>query len=286
MSEENTPLTEALSEAIGYLDKKYVAANYDENYEPFNRFLAMLKPGQVMVLAGTESNEKNALALNMLMRKGSPAAYFEAGAERKMIMLKLISILGRIQYFRLLSGELLAENYERLNRAINRLTRLPVFVDTSTELSAALISTKMDEYEQQATIMLPDEYNGFKLMVVNGLERLLKNPEVKDESAQIIAMMSQLKQLAEKHNMPIVVLSEWFPQIAVTTNEKIHAIDIKHWEKAVPYIDTLAVVYRAGDVYPEYPSSKPIGVLLHNMHTASQTPLVLRYWEERLGFDD
>src|SRR5579862_7215054 len=100
-----------------------------------------LQPGNLVIVAGRPSMGKSAFALgvasNLSMQHGIPVAVFTLEMSKIEVAQRLMCSEGRVELQRLRSGRLTTEDWTRLVKACDALTKAPIYVD-DTRLTTML----------------------------------------------------------------------------------------------------------------------------------------------------
>ena len=159
----------------------------------------------LIIIAGRPSTGKTALSLNIALNiiKSSklPVLFFSLEMSKKQIMYRLLSMETNIDQTRLKNGKLYQNDWIKLNKIIKILSKLPLFIDDSANLSVQDIKSKIK------TIIL--EQTNIGLVIIDYLQLMqnlnLKNINRVQELSQITRY---LKNIAREFNIPIIALSQ------------------------------------------------------------------------------
>jgi replicative DNA helicase len=159
----------------------------------------------LIIVAGRPSTGKTALSLNIALNaiKTSrlPVLFFSLEMSKEQIMYRILSIETGINQIRLKNGKLYQNDWVKLNKIIKIVSKLPLFIDDSPNLSIQEIRSKIK------TILLEQTQIG--LVIIDYLQ-LMESSEFKNGNrVQEIAQITRyLKNLAREFNIPIMALSQ------------------------------------------------------------------------------
>nr|YP_010283380.1 replication helicase subunit [Bacillaria paxillifer]ULD16499.1 replication helicase subunit [Bacillaria paxillifer] len=159
----------------------------------------------LIVIAGRPSMGKTALSLNITLNiiknLKVPVLFFSLEMSKEQIMYRLLGIESAIDQAILKSGELSQSNWIRLNKIIKIISKLPLFIDDSPNLSIHDIRSKIK------TILL--EQTEIGLVIIDYLQ-LMQNSGLKNENRvqELSQITRYLKNIAREFNIPIITLSQ------------------------------------------------------------------------------
>ena len=159
----------------------------------------------LIIIAGRPSMGKTALglniALNILRESKLPVLFFSLEMSKEQIMYRLLSIETNITQTRLKSGKLYQEDWIKLNKMIKIMSKIPFFIDDTSNLSIQTIQSKIK------TIIF--EQGQIGLIIIDYLQ-LMQNSKSKTENrVQELSFITRaLKNLARQFNIPIIALSQ------------------------------------------------------------------------------
>ncbi len=159
----------------------------------------------LIILAGRPSMGKTALglniALNIIKDSKLPVLFFSLEMSKEQIMYRLLAIEANINQARLRSGKLYQNDWVKLNKLIKIISKLPLFIDDTPNLSVQDIRSKIK------TIIF--EQNQIGLIIIDYLQ-LMENSKSKIENRvqELSQITRALKNIAREFNIPIITLSQ------------------------------------------------------------------------------
>ena len=195
----------------------------------------------LIIIAGRPSTGKTALSLNIILNviKTSklPVLFFSLEMSKKQIMYRLLSMEANIDQTRLKNGKLYQNDWIKLNRIIKILSKLPLFLDDSANLSVNEIRSKIK------TIIL--EQTKIGLIVIDYLQLMqnlnLKNGNRVQELSQITRY---LKNIAREFNVPIIALSQLSRNVENRLNQKPILSDLRESGSIEQDADLVLMLYK------------------------------------------
>ena len=159
----------------------------------------------LIVVAGRPSMGKTAfsinLALNVLRQSRLPVLFFSLEMSKEQIMYRILSMEANISQSRLKSGQLYQNDWIKLNKLMKIISKLPIFIDDSINLSVENIRSKIK------TVFLEQQNLG--LVVIDYLQ-LMTSSKIRNENRveELAKITRQLKSLAREFDIPIIALSQ------------------------------------------------------------------------------
>jgi replicative DNA helicase len=159
----------------------------------------------LIILAGRPSMGKTALSLNIALNaiKTSklPVLFFSLEMSKEQIMYRILAVETTINQMRLKNGKLYQNDWVKLNKIIKVVSKLPLFIDDTPNLSIQEIRSKIK------TILLEQTQIG--LVIIDYLQ-LIQSSEFKNGNRvqELSQITRYLKNLAREFNIPIIALSQ------------------------------------------------------------------------------
>jgi replicative DNA helicase len=159
----------------------------------------------LIIIAGRPSIGKTAfclsLAINVIKYSKIPIIFFSLEMSKEQIMYRLLGMESNINQMRLRSGKLYRTDWVKLSKVIKILSKLPFFIDDTSDLSIQDIRSKIK------TILF--EQNNVGLIMIDYLQ-LMQNSKFKNENRayELAQITRSLKNLAREFNIPIIALSQ------------------------------------------------------------------------------
>ena len=195
----------------------------------------------LIIIAGRPSTGKTALSLNIILNviKNSklPVLFFSLEMSKKQIMYRLLSMEANIDQTRLKNGKLYQNDWIKLNKIIKILSKLPLFIDDSANLSINDIRSKVK------TIIL--EQTKIGLIVIDYLQ-LMQNLNIKNGNRvqELSQITRYLKNIAREFNVPIIALSQLSRNVENRLNQKPILSDLRESGSIEQDADLVLMLYK------------------------------------------
>jgi replicative DNA helicase len=198
-----------------------------------------LQPGNLVVVAGRPSMGKSAFALgmasNLALHHGIPVAVFTLEMSKLEVAQRLMCSEGRVELQRLRSGRLTSEDWTRLVKACDSLTKAPIYVD-DTRL------TTMLEIRAKARRLKAREPK-LGMILVDYLQ-LLGGGSIEHRVQEVSQISRSLKVIAGDLEIPVVALSQLSRAVESRTDKRPLLSDLRESGAIEQDADLVMFLYR------------------------------------------
>jgi replicative DNA helicase len=182
-----------------------------------------LQPGNLIVVAGRPSMGKSAFALgmasNLALHHGIPVAVFTLEMSKVEVAQRLMCSEGRVELQRLRTGRLSNEDWPRLVKACDALTKAPIYVD-DTRL------TTMLEIRGKARRLKAREPN-LGLIMIDYLQLMTSGSNAENRVQEVSQISRSLKVLAGDLEVPVLALSQLSRAVESRTDKRPLLSDLR-----------------------------------------------------------
>ena len=195
----------------------------------------------LIIVAGRPSMGKTAfsltMGLNIIKTSKLPILFFSLEMSKEQIMYRLLAMETNINQMRLRSGKLYRNDWIKLNKVIKIISKLPFFVDDTSDLSIQDIRSKIK------TIIFEQTQIG--LIVIDYLQ-LMQNSKLKLENRvqELSQITRSLKNIAREFNVPIIALSQLSRNVENRVNKKPILSDLRESGSIEQDADLVLMLYR------------------------------------------
>lgn len=195
----------------------------------------------LIIIAGRPSMGKTALslniALNIIKDSNLPVLFFSLEMSKKQIMYRLLSMEADINQMKLRSGKLDKNDWFKLNKVISIVSKLPFFIDDTSNLSIQDIKSRLK------TILF--EQNNVGLVVIDYLQLMQSSKSQTENRVQELSQITRsLKILAREFNIPIVALSQLSRSVENRVDKKPILSDLRESGSIEQDADLVLMLYR------------------------------------------
>ena len=230
----------------------------------------------LIILAGRPSMGKTALSLsimlNIIKQKRLPILFFSLEMSKEQIMYRILAMESSISSKKLKTGQLSQNDWIKLNQIIKLLSKLPLFIDDSTNLSIQQIRAKIK------TIILEQEKLG--LVIIDYLQLMQNtNENTGNRTEELSQITRALKNIAREFNIPIISLSQLSRNVENRTNQKPILSDLRESGSIEQDADLVLMLsnvgYSTADVVTT--NSKDIELIVAKHRNGPTGTVVLRF---------
>ena len=195
----------------------------------------------LIILAGRPSMGKTALSLNiasnLIKNSKLPVLFFSLEMSKEQIMYRLLSMETNINQLRLKSGKLYQNDWIKLNKVIKILSKFPLFIDDTFDLSIQDIRSKIK------TILF--EQNKLGLIIIDYIQ-LMQNSKLKIENRvqELSYITRSLKTIAREFEVPIIGLSQLSRNVENRMNKKPILSDLRESGSIEQDADLVLMLYK------------------------------------------
>ncbi|HMB01950.1 MAG TPA: replicative DNA helicase [Spirochaetota bacterium] len=202
-------ITNVLKATVNKLEQNYHGGGKSDiiktGFRDLDELLGGLHKGNLIVIGGRPSMGKTALAVNIMeniaIRREETQAvgYFSMEMSKEELCIRLLCSQARIPSDKFRKDTLADNDWPRLIEAADRIYKTPVYLDETSNLSLAELTTKARKMVKQENV---------KLIIVDYLQ-LMETPNLGIPREQFISSLSRgLKRLARQLEIPIIALTQ------------------------------------------------------------------------------
>ena len=208
MKKDYTQIDPVIKNAIDVIQK--AAANKDgltgvpTGYHKLDDITSGWQSSDLVIIAGRPAMGKTSFALSMAKNIAAdyqvPMAFFSLEMSNVQLVNRLISNCCEIQGSKILNGQLQPDEWERLDKRVNRLLGAPLYVDDTPGLSVFELRTKARRLVRE---------HGVKIIMIDYLQLMNANGMRFSSRQEEVSVISRsLKGLAKELDIPILALSQ------------------------------------------------------------------------------
>jgi replicative DNA helicase len=240
----------------------------------------------LIIIAGRPSIGKTAfsltVSLNIIKYSKLPILVFSLEMSKEQIMYRLLSMESNVSQSRLRSGKLSKTDWTKLNKIIKLLSKLPLFVDDSSDLSVQEIRAKIK------TILF--QYPTIGLVIIDYLQLMQTSISNNGNRAQELSQITRaLKNLAREFNIPIIALSQLSRNIETRTDKKPILSDLRESGSIEQDADLVLMLYQNEPNSPDPLLDNPnkvIDLIIAKQRNGPTGNIQLRFDKKRTKYID
>ncbi len=243
---------------------------------------AGFQPGNLIVLAARPSMGKSALALNIVanlaVRSGIPAAIFTLEMSAAEVTQRLMCSEGKIESQKLRSGNLTQDDWPRLTRACDILSKAPIYVEDTSSITMMEIRAKARRLKTQ----VPE----LGLIVVDYLQLMTNGASIEHRVAEVSQISRSLKVLAGDLELPVIAISQLSRAVEMRHDKHPQLSDLRESGSIEQDADLVAFIYR-DDYYNKDSDKQGLAEVILAKHRNGPTDTAtLRFTARYASFAD
>jgi len=200
-----------------------------------------LQESQFIIIAARPAMGKTAFALNLAshvaMNDGRNVAVFNLEMSAEQLAMRMLSSLGQINGNKLKTGNLMNEDWRRLNEAISQLSDAKLFIDDTPGITVGEIRSKCRR--------LASSENGLGLVVIDYLQLISGGGKYGANRQQEVSDISRaLKTMAMELKVPVIALSQLSRSVESREDKRPLMSDLRESGSIEQDADIVAFLYR------------------------------------------
>lgn len=215
-------------------------------FPDLDQILGGLQKSDLIVLASRPSLGKTSLALDIARHAGSashPVGIFSLEMSRDQLVDRLIAAEGKVDLWRLRTGHLHAEgeenDFQKIQRAMNKLSTVPLFIDDSPSPTVIELRAKARR--------LQSEHN-LALVVVDYLQLIRGYGSPESRVQEVSEISRSLKAMAKELNIPVLALSQLSRGVEMRPSAIPKLSDLRESGSIEQDADVVMFIYREDKV--------------------------------------
>ncbi|MFW6110072.1 MAG: replicative DNA helicase [Patescibacteria group bacterium] len=183
--------------------------------------LAGLQDSNLIILAARPSVGKTSLAINIAqhaaVENDIPVGIFSLETSKEQLVYRMLSAQADVDGWRLTTGNLESEDFQRIGEAMGVLNEAPIFIDDTPGANVMEMRTKARKLQLE---------HGIRLIIVDYLQ--LAHGRGLENRVQEVSEISQaFKNLARELNVPVLALSQLSRAVEGRTSPRPQLSDLR-----------------------------------------------------------
>ncbi len=248
------PISSVLHETFERIDElhreKGKLRGLPTGFKDLDQILGGLQKSDLIVLAARPSMGKTALALDMIryisVNTKTPTGIFSLEMSKDQLVDRLLSSQSDVDLWKIRTGNLNDEDFEKIGEAMGSLSEAPIFIDDAAGGNIMEIRTKARRLQAEQNL---------GLIVVDYLQLMAGRNQ--DNRVQEVSEISRsLKILARELNIPVIALSQLSRGVESRPDKVPQLADLRESGSIEQDADVVMFIYRE-DMYRGKDSSRP-----------------------------
>jgi replicative DNA helicase len=234
-------------------------------FTDLDKMTAGLHPGELYIVAGRPGMGKTAFVLNLSARLAEPkrvsvdggapshepgvgVAFFSLEMPREQLASRMLASEARVDVSKIRSGNIVAEDWNKLTEAAAKLGHLPLWLDDTPAISLLDLRAKVRRLQAEITRERSDEPRAERLglIVIDYLQLMSGRPGVQNREQEISELSRGLKQLAKEMSVAVLALSQLNRSVETRTtqNKRPQLSDLRESGAIEQDADAIIFIYR------------------------------------------
>lgn len=199
-------IKETLAESFDRLDALHKSGGslrgVETGFVDLDNLLSGMQPSNLLILAARPGTGKTAFVINASMfaaAQKNPVAIFSLEMSKEELVDRLLICKSEIDAWKLKTGRLNEEDFEKLSMAMGELAEYPIFIDDTPGITISEIRTKARRLHLE---------HGLKLIVVDYLQLANPGKKLENRNQEVSYISQNMKNLARELRIPVLALSQ------------------------------------------------------------------------------
>ncbi len=237
-------------------------------------------PGDLLVLAARPAMGKTSMALgwgwHVAGEMGEPVAIFSLEMSREQLVDRILSSVSRVPVQKIRSGKVAQEDFPRLLREGERISKAPLFIDDSAGTTVPRMRAKLQRL--QARLRARGKRLG--LVVVDYLQLMTTEKKPKDKQAEVAEISRSLKVLARDLDVAVIAVAQLNREVEHRHDKRPLLSDLRDSGAVEQDADIVMFLYR-DEYYNPDSDSKGTAEVIVGKHRNGPTGKETVAWFEK-----
>ncbi len=238
-------IKDTLAESFDRLDELHKNAGslrgVPTGFSDLDKTLAGLQKSNLVILAARPGMGKTALSLNIAQYASSvkkiPVGFFSLEMSKEELVDRLLVSQADIDAWRLKTGKLSSDDFQKLSSAMGVLAEAPLFIDDTPGLSIMEMRTKARRLKAEQDI---------GLIVVDYLQ-LMRGRNLENRVQEVAEISQGLKNIARELKVPVLSLSQLSRAVEHRGGNEPQLADLRESGAIEQDADVVMFLYRPDD---------------------------------------
>lgn len=229
--------TEELERMRGIRDGVEVVG-LGSGFTDLDKLTSGFHPGNLIVLAARPSMGKSALVVNFaehVVAKGAAVALFSLEMSRSEILRRLLASRARVSGDMLLRGPIPPDRWEKIESAVDEVSKWPLFVDEGLDLGVIDVRAKARRLHRRV---------GLGLVIVDYVQLMRGDTGVENRNIEVGKITRGLKVLAKELEVPVIAVSQLSRAVEQRSDKRPMLSDLRDSGSVEQDADLVMFLYR------------------------------------------
>ncbi|MDO8743010.1 MAG: replicative DNA helicase [Candidatus Azambacteria bacterium] len=209
--------------------------------------LAGLQKADLIILAARPSLGKTSLALDIArhaaVNEKVPVGIFSLEMSKQQLIERLIAAEASVDLWRLRTGQLSDEgkdnDFDKIGKALDRLSLAPIYIDDAASPNALQIRTMARRLQSE---------KGLELLIIDYLQLMQGSGRIENRTQEVSEISRSLKNLARELNIPVIAVSQLSRASEIRTDQTPKLSDLRESGSIEQDADVVMFIYREDKV--------------------------------------
>jgi len=250
-------------------------------FKDLDNMLAGLQGSDLIIIAARPSIGKTSLALNIALTAARDSHFavgiFSLEMSKEQVIDRLLSAQSGIDAWKLRTGNLASDDFERLSEAMGKLAEVPIYIDDSAFMNVMEIRTKARRLKAE---------KGLDLVIVDHIQLMEGSRTYEGRVQEISEISRSLKALAKELGIPVMAVSQLSRAVEQRPRKIPQLSDLRESGSIEQDADVVLFIYRE-EYYEPDTERKNIADIYIAKHRNGPTGRVELYFDaSRMVFKD
>lgn len=194
----------------------------ETGFTDLDNLLSGLQDSNLIVLAARPGQGKTAFVINITQFISAvtkqPVGIFSLEMSKEELVDRLLISQANIDAWKLKTGKLSEDDFEKLSNAMGELAEAPIFIDDTPGISIAEIRSKARRLQME---------HGLKLIVVDYMQLVAPGRRFENRVQEVTYISQSLKNLARELKIPVIGVSQLSRAVEQRGDRKPQLADLR-----------------------------------------------------------
>lgn len=246
----------------------------DTGFEELNYRTGGLHGGELILIAGRPGMGKSSFAVNIAehaaFKDNKTVAIFNLEMPKVQIVNRIMCSQALVDSHKLKSGEIEADDWLRIGRAVNRFYQAPMYIDDTATITVSEIRAKCKRLKQTRQL---------ELVVIDYLQLMQAPGRTESRQQEISEISRSLKILAKELDIPVIALSQLSRNVENRSDKRPMLSDLRESGAIEQDADIVMFLYRDEYYNKENSEDKGLAECIIAKHRSGETSTFKLGWQ-------
>ncbi|MEQ1787565.1 MAG: replicative DNA helicase [Acidimicrobiales bacterium] len=275
VTDSTQKLSSLLSENLDRLEQLYergdAITGTPTGYLDLDHLLSGLQPSSLVVVGARPAMGKTSFALGMIAHAAleatnpSPVLFFSLEMSNLELSQRLLCAEARVDSTRVRNGQLQADDWQKISRAMGRLAEAPIWIDDNPNLTIMEIRAKARRLKSQI--------GNLGMIVIDYLQLMSGRSSAENRQVEVSELSRGLKILARELETPVVALSQLSRGLEMRADKRPMLADLRESGSIEQDSDVVMFIFRE-EIYDPKPENAGQAEIIVAKHRSGPTGVV------------